>query len=150
MHYNNGSEAVTQLCLNCLFQKLGFRSDNLAAETPSFSWRAVQFITESRAQSESNGCDLDHRENLCIRSKKRLSCLSFDQGEHYASYHCVLQNRWKKVYPKCARQSVFIVATACVLETSLFLICAFLSTCEFLTCRALSVLDLLFPVDGQQ
>lgn len=51
---------------------------------------------------------------------------------------------------KCARQSVVIVAATCVLETSLLLICAFSSTCEFLTCRALSVPDPSSPVEGPQ
>ena len=110
----------------------------------------VQLLIESRAQPECNGCVSGHRENLCIRSERRPSCLSLDQGEHYASCRRVLQNRWKMVYPKCARQLVFIVAMTRVLETGLFLICAFLSTCEFSTCRALSVPDLFFPVDGQQ
>lgn len=122
MHYNNGFEAVTQLCLNCLFLKLGFRSDNLAAESCSIFQLACCTVHHGvQSSAECDGCDLGRRENLCIRLKR----LSFDQGEHYASYHCVLQNRWKVVYPKCARQLVFIVATACVLETSLFLICAF-------------------------
>lgn len=118
MHYNNGSGALTQLCLNCLFSQLGFRSDNLATEiVPSFSWHAVQFIMEFRVWS------------MRVRPQGKplhpLKRLSFDREKHYASCRCVLQHRWKKVYPKCARQLVFIVTAACVLETSLFLICAF-------------------------
>lgn len=54
----------------------------------------------------------------------------------------------KKVYEKCASQLVFIVV-ACAGNWSVIDLCL-LSTCEFLTCRALSVQGLLFPVDGQQ
>ncbi len=82
--------------------------------------------------------------------KTPLWRLSFHQGELLCKLSLCAPNRWMKVYPKCARWLVFIETAACVLESSLFLICAFLSTCEFSTCRALSVLDLFVPEDGQQ
>lgn len=136
MHYSNGSEAVHTV-FKLPLSKPAFGSDNMATETCSIPQLACCTVYWVR-------CSIRVWRMWFRPPGKPLhpltKPLSPDQGEHYASYHCVHGNRWK-VYPKCARQLVFIVSTACVLETSLFLICAFLSTCEFLRCRALSVRD---------
>lgn len=133
MHYNDWCEAMTLLCILSLVSGQITWQEQLA---PPLCWQ-LHNASEPRTQ-ERDEWDSGHRENLCIRFWLR--------GGHYASYHSVLRNRWKKVYPKCA--SRFGVYSE--LETRLFLICAFLSTCEFLTCRALTVPDLLIPVDGQE
>lgn len=142
MHDDNGSEAATQLSLNWLFQSLNPGQITWQQKRLRLSVGVPR--SASGLSRECDGCDFGPPGKPLQPLKRLCSRLSFDQGEHYASHHCALRNRWMKVYPKCARQLVFIATAACVLETSLFLICAFLSTCEFLTCRALSVPDLFY------
>lgn len=138
-------------CLNCLFQKRGFRSDNLARETRSISQLACCTVRHRVQKSRArwmwfgppgkplhpliNACHVRHliRGNIM---QVIIVCFETD-------------GRFTQNVPVSL---VFIVVTECVCAGKL--VCSwfvpFYQHVSSLTCRALSVLDLLIPVDGQE
>lgn len=147
MRYDNGSEAAMQRSLNWLFQSLNSGQITWLQKLSvnRLSVGELHSVSSSpELGQECEGCDSGHWENLCNL------CVSSDQTLIWSGDTLVInvRFRWREVYSKCAGQLVVFVAGSRVLETSLFLICAFLSTCEFWTRRAPSVLHLSSPVDG--
>lgn len=132
--------------------KLPLSESLLSGHTPwqeGLSQLARRTITSSSPEprSERGGWDLGRREkkNLCHPLLNRPSRLSFDRGGGNIMQVIIV---CFEVYPQYA--GLFGVYSGDgVCAVSLFLICAFLSTCEFSTCRAPSVPDLFIP-DGQQ
>lgn len=147
MRYNNGSEAAMQWSLNWLFQSLnsGQITWHQKLSVSRLSVGELHGVSSSpELGQECDGCDSGHWENLCNL------CVSSDQTLIWSVETLVINVRfiWKEASSKCAGQLVCFWAGSHVLETSLFLICAFLSTCEFSTCRAPSVLHVSSPVEG--